>query len=154
MVVYGIMKNKILSFIYDGKKFLALHSKPHPDHGEGGWFVVTGGVEEKESFEEAVKREVKEETNLDSTELVDLNWKSIYEWWGEICNEKNFLAFVIPEKIVLNEEHDHYEWLDLDRLVDTIKWDDDKKVLKEVLKEAINRERFFKKEEVKDYRRS
>ena len=39
------MQKKILTFISCGEKLLALYSEPHPEHGEGGWFVVTGGVE-------------------------------------------------------------------------------------------------------------
>lgn len=59
------MKEKILAFIYNSEtcKFLILNMTKHPDHApEGGWFTVTGGVETGESLEEAVKREVKEET--------------------------------------------------------------------------------------------
>ena len=35
----------------------------------GMWNLPGGGVEEKENYEEAIKREVKEETNLDIVEL-------------------------------------------------------------------------------------
>ena len=62
-----IMKinNKVLAFVYSDGKFLALHSNPDKEHGEGGWFVVTGGLENNESLENAVKREIKEETGLE-----------------------------------------------------------------------------------------
>ena len=147
------MKQKILSFIFDGKKFLALHSEPHEKHGEGGWFVVTGGVEDNESFEEAVKREVKEETNLDAVELLNLNWGSIYEWWDEVCEEMNFITFVNHGMVKLNEEHNKFEWLNIEEFIKIMKWDDDKNLLKEVLSKAINKKVYFKEKEIKDYRK-
>jgi len=129
------MKQKILAFVVNGeKKFLALYSKSHPEHGEGGWFVVTGGVDEDESHEEAVKREVKEETGLDVKEIVDLNWGSRYEWNGEDCEEKNFLSFVSSGVVVLNEENIEYQWLGLEDFVERIRWDGDKGVLEEKIK--------------------
>ena len=146
------MKQKILVFIYNGEKFLALHSKPHKEHGEGGWFVVTGSVENGESLEEAAKREVKEEINLNVKELLNLNWSSVYEWWKETCEEINFIVFVNSEDVKLNEEHNKFEWLNLDKFVETIKWDDDKSVLRKVLEKAIKRELHFRNKEIKDYR--
>jgi 8-oxo-dGTP pyrophosphatase MutT (NUDIX family) len=137
------MKQKILAFIYSGKKFLALYSEPHPKHGKGGWFVVTGTVEKKESLEEAVKREVIEETGLDVKEIFDLNWDSVYEWENEICKEHNFLSFAEQEEIILNEEHSNFEWLNLDEFVEKINWDDDKNLLRNVLEKAVKKELYF-----------
>ena len=51
------MQKKILTFIVHGKKILALYSESHPQHGEGGWFVVTGAIENNESSKDAVRRE-------------------------------------------------------------------------------------------------
>lgn len=146
------MKKQILSFIFDGEKFLALHSKSHEYHGSGGWFVVTGGVDEGESFEEAAIREVKEETNLDVVELLDLNWGSIYKWHDDICEENNFLGFVNSQDVVLNEEHDKFEWLDMDEFIQRIRWEDDKEVLTEVLKKAVDKLIYFDEKKVMDYR--
>ncbi len=146
------MQKKILTFISCGGKLLALYSEPHPKHGEGGWFIVTGGVEKDETHEQAVAREIFEETGLDIEEIIPLNWGSIYNWWDDVCEEHNFMAFVKPGDIVLNEEHSKHEWLDFDNFIEKIKWDDDKKLLKQVLKKAMNKERHFKEFEFKDYR--
>jgi len=146
------MKKKILTFVVDKGKFLALYSEPHPDHGEGGWFVVTGGVEENETHEEAVTREILEETGLAVDEIITLNWGSIYNWWDELCKEQNFIAFVKPGKVILSEEHSKYAWLEIDDFVESIKWNDDKRLLKKVLEKALNKERYFDKIIFKDYR--
>ncbi len=151
------MKRKILSFVVNGGRFLALYSEPHKEHGEGGWFVVTGGVDENESYENAVTREILEETGLNTTEIIFLNWGSTYEWdYNKIkttCEEHNFLSFVKSGKITLNEEHSKYEWLDIDEFIERIKWDDDKKLLKVILEKALNKEKYFDEITFKDYRR-
>lgn len=148
------MKRKILTFVVNGRKFLALEMTKHPEHApEGGWFVVTGGVEENESSEDAVTREVLEETGLDVEETILLNWGSVYEWRGELCEEQNFIAFAKSEEVILNEEHSKYEWLNLNEFIKKINWDDDKELLKKVLEKAIKKEKYFDKMNVKDYRR-
>ncbi len=142
------MNKKILVFVFDGKEFLILHSKPHPKHGNGGWFTITGSVEAGESSIDAVKREIKEETNLKTPEILDLKWGSRYSWGGEDNLENNFFALVKRDKIVLNEEHDDFEWIGLEEFIKKINWDSDKEELKNVLQRAIKRELFFKKEKI------
>lgn len=146
------MKQKILSFITDGKKFLALRNNPSdPKHGGDFWFVVTGGVEKNESSNNAVIREVKEETNLDVITIVNLNWGSKYKCFDEECIEKNFLSFVKPGEVLLNEEKVEYQWLDLEEFVTLIRWGDNKNLLIKVLKKALNKDQYFKEEAVIDY---
>ena len=148
------MQRKILTFVVRNGKILALYSEHHPEHGEGGWFVVTGGVEANETREEAVAREVMEETGLITEEIMPLNWGSVYKWDGGVYEEHNFISFVDSADIVLNEEHNKFEWLDIDEFIERIKWDDDKELLKKVLEKALNKEQYFKKQEIKDYRKN
>jgi len=148
------MNKKILAFVYDGEKFLLLRNdSKDPAHGGDYWFTVTGSVEAKESIEEAVKREVKEETNLDISEVFSLKWGLVYSWGGEDQSEDNFLAFVKKDKVVLNEEHVDFEWLNLEEFVKKINWDLDKEELRKVLQKAIKKELFFKKEKIDDFRK-
>ncbi len=147
------MKKKILAFVVCRGKVLALYNKSHPEHGEGGWFVVTGGLEDNESYEEAVKREIKEETNLEVAEIFPLNWGSIYSWKGDVCEEHNFVSFVKEGEIILNEEHLMYKWFDIDNFIEIIRWEDNKELLKKVLEKALNKKKYFKKFTIKDYRK-
>jgi|TARA_B100001971_G_C17784251_1_gene331290 8-oxo-dGTP pyrophosphatase MutT (NUDIX family) len=147
------MKKKILTFVVNERKFLALYSEPHPDHGEGGWFVVTGGVEGNETHEEAVAREVLEEIGLAVDEIIPLNWGSVYNWGDELCEELNFVSFVKPGEIILNEEHSKFDWLDIDEFIERIEWDDDKELLKKILEKALNKEKYFNEAIFKDYRK-
>lgn len=146
------MKKKILSFVASEGKILALYSESHPEHGEGGWFVVTGEVEDNETLKEAVTREVLEETGLNTKEVIFLNWGSIYNWKDDVCEEHNFISFVDIKEIILNEEHSKYEWLNIEEFIERIKWGDDKKVLKKVLKKALEKEQYFKELNTIDYR--
>lgn len=72
------MQQKILTFIVNNKKFLGLYSKSNPEHGKGGWFTVTRGLEKNESHQDAVIREVLEETGLVVVDIFALNYGSIY----------------------------------------------------------------------------
>jgi 8-oxo-dGTP pyrophosphatase MutT (NUDIX family) len=148
------MNKKVLTFLSDGRKFLLLrNNSKDPAHGGDYWFTVTGSVESNETLKEAVKREVKEETNLEVSRVFDLKWGSVYFWGGEDHSEKNFLAFVKKERVVLNEEHVAFEWIELDEFIKKIKWDLDKEELKKVLQKAIKKELFFKKEKIDDFRK-
>ena len=70
--------DKIFSFIVNNKtnKLLLLLGSPlDPQFKSSFWYVVTGGKEkEDETLELAVKREIKEETNLNVEETIYLNW--------------------------------------------------------------------------------
>ncbi len=132
------MNKKILAFVYDGHKFLALRNNPQdPIHGGDFWLTVTGSLHEKETDKEAVSREIKEETNLETKEIFYLNWNSIYSWQKRDQYEKNYIAFVENKPIKLNEENIEYEWLNLKDFITRITWKLDKAELKKVLEKAI-----------------
>ena len=148
------MNKKILAFVCDEKEFILLrNNSKDPTHGGDYWFTVTGSVEKNESLNDAIKREVKEETNLEVSEILDLRWGSVYSWGEEDHSENNFLAFVKREKVILNEENTDFEWLNLDDFIKKIKWDLNKEELRKVLQKAIKKELFFKKEKIDDFRK-
>ena len=126
---------KILTFIIKDKKLLLLlGSDKDPQFHKSFWYVVTGGCEKEDnSLEDAVKREVLEETGLTLTKIVDLNWTFEYESLGEHCTEYAFVSFTLDDKIVLNEESIDYKWCDLDEFIELIEWYGDKKELKDKL---------------------
>jgi len=148
------MRRKILAFVYDGKRFLTLRNNPEdPTHGGDYWFTVTGSVEGRESYFDAVNREVKEETNLEVTEIFDLKWGSVYSWGGEEYKERNYLAFVKRDRVILNEEHVDFEWLSLKKFVKRIVWGLAKSDLEIVLKRALQKREPFKRCKLEDLRK-
>jgi ADP-ribose pyrophosphatase YjhB (NUDIX family) len=93
------MNKKILVLVYSGEKFLLLRNNSEDlAHGGDYGFTVTGSVEADESTQDAVKRKVKEETNLNVFEIFDLKWGSIYSYGGEDHSKNNFLTLVKKEK--------------------------------------------------------
>ena len=141
----NIKTKKILSFITNGELFLILRNNSEdPKHGGDFWFTVTGGVENNEDDLSAVKREIKEETNLNVKEIIPLNWGSCYEIDGVTCEEHNYLSFVDDKTINLNEEHIDYSWVILPELINQIYWIGDKSILQKVLEKGMRRESFFK----------
>ncbi|MDO8467841.1 MAG: NUDIX hydrolase [Nanoarchaeota archaeon] len=133
------MNKKILAFIYNKKQkeFLILKTKGDKleIHGKSHWFTTTGSVENKESYEEAVKREVLEETGLEVKEIYNLKWGCRYKWQNKIHEELYFMAFIDLEKVKLdNIEVIDYQWRSLDSFVNLIDWEGNKRELKSILK--------------------
>jgi len=148
------MHKKVLAFVYDGEKYLALRNNyKDPTHGGDYWFTVTGGVEGKESYQEAVIREVMEETGLEVEKIFDLNWSSKYTWQDQDHEESNFLAIVTPGQVTLNEEHVDWIWLPLNKFVAKLNWGLNKRELKSALEKATQGKAYFKARRIEDLRK-
>lgn len=122
---------KIMAIVYTrspDERLLAL--KLHPEPGKsGGWFVVTGAVEPGETLEQAVRREVREETGISSIKtLVDLAIAYQYPLDnGDIALERVFGVEVpVASEVVLNEEHIDFGWCAPAEFIARLAWDGDK----------------------------
>jgi 8-oxo-dGTP pyrophosphatase MutT (NUDIX family) len=149
------MLNKILSFIINNdNKILLLHNNPlDPTHGEDFWYTVTGGFEDYDkTAEDVVKREIKEETNLDVKEVMYLNWILKYKDKGLNCVEYVYISFVENSNITLDEsENIDYEWCDIDDFVKKIRWFGDLELLKKVLIDGMTKKVYFHEEKIENY---
>lgn len=146
--------SKILSFIVnDEKELLLLKGSPNdPQFKKSLWYVVTGGCEEVDKTkEETVKREVKEETNLDIKKMIYLNWILKYNSLGNKCIEYVYISFVENKDITLNEENVDYQWCDINTFVDKIDWFGNKEILKSVLNKALKEEVLFENEQIDEF---
>jgi len=132
------MNKKIMAIIYSNKgNFLLLKMNPKWLKQEG-WFVVTGSCD-KESFEEAVRREVTEETGLKIISIKPTNYLCEYEWpknSGKWHHEKAFLIKVKEKEVKLSGEHLDYKWLNKKDFLDKIVWEGDINKLKEIVDKA------------------
>jgi len=102
-----------LIFNQEGKVFLMTSPK-----WKGKYVVPGGHIELGETIEEAVKREIKEETNLD---VFDIQFIRLQEFiFGEEFHKKKhfiFLDYACKTKgtdVVLNEEGTEYIWTTLE----------------------------------------
>lgn len=132
--------NKILAIIYsDNDKFLLLKTNPKTLKMKK-WYVVTGSVREGESFLQALKREVKEETKLKILKIKQTKIIYNYEWpkdSGTMKHEKVFLVKVKhAEPKITAWEHLDFKWLSKKEFIRKIYWfGEDKYQLKELLKD-------------------
>ena len=138
-----VKNKKILAFIYNEKKKKFLILKTNGDepeiHGKSRWFTTTGSVEENEGYEEAVLREVMEETGLVVKEVYNLRWGCKYKWQNRVNEELYFIAFVNSEKVKLDKiEVIDFKWLSLEKFVHLIEWAGNKEELKSILKLGLN----------------
>lgn len=131
---------KILTFVIrNSKLLLLLGSNEDPQFKKSFWYVITGGVEKKDNnLYDAVKREVKEETNLSLNKIIDLNLIFEYESLGEHCTEHAFISYANDNNVILNEESLEYKWCSLNEFINLINWHYDKNELKKLLKKYIN----------------
>jgi len=111
-----------------------------------GWEFVKGGIEEGETEEQAVKREIKEETNLQKYKILK-KIEGIRKEFIGMENKKNIHSVYLVEasmNIPINipkgpeAEHSTYLWGDKSSAMSKLTWDNDKKILEAALEEIKN----------------
>jgi 8-oxo-dGTP pyrophosphatase MutT (NUDIX family) len=103
-------------------------------YGAGHWDFVKGNVEPNESEAETVLRELKEETAIVATKLIEGFRERIqyfYRRQGETI-QKEVVFYLIQadqEKVELSFEHVGYEWLDYQHTLERLTFKNAKDVL-------------------------
>lgn len=130
------MKNVTLCYIEKNGKYLLLHrTKKENDLNKDKWIGVGGKFEDKESPEECVVREVKEETGLtlNSYELrcvvtfVSNEWETEYMY---VFTSNDFTGKLIE----CNEGE--LEWIDKEKVRNMPTWEGDKIFLDRILEDT------------------
>lgn len=110
-------------------EFLAVKSKSF-----GHWGFPKGHMEEGESEEETAKREVLEETGLNIA--LCSGFKTSKEYLPEKGILKEVVYFIgksLGEDVsIQQEEIQDYKWLDYDKMLELLTFDNDKNVLTEI----------------------
>jgi dATP pyrophosphohydrolase len=103
---------EIIIFKREGNELTFLILKRNPQKG-GFWQPITGGVEEKETFEETAMREVREEIGvINDIKLIDIGYSFEFFDHGENHFEKVFAVELKPKtKIIISEEHTEFKWV-------------------------------------------
>ncbi len=104
-----------IAIIKDGKVLIV---RREPNDFLGGYYELPGGgIDKDETFYEAVKREVLEETGLEVTAITN-----ILKGFDYTTNKKprvrqtNFTVSVSPGEVQLSKEHDDYKWISPDEV--------------------------------------
>lgn len=83
------------------------------------WQSVTGSVDPGESYEKAAKRELFEETGIDSkVSEIDLSFE-FHDRWNKNVLEKVYFTTILskPKIAISNEEHQSFKWVDIKEIV-------------------------------------
>jgi 8-oxo-dGTP diphosphatase len=108
-----IKTNRAVSaLVFKDDKFLLLKRVGEPQI----WGPPGGRVSKGETMGEAIKREILEETGLSDVEIL----MPITFWAGKHGKDKLeaicFLAEYHSGKVVLSDEHEAYQWADVDKI--------------------------------------
>jgi|SRR3989344_2254423 len=101
--------------VYNDKVLIIRESSKYSDGTQVGKFSIPGGrINPGERFDEALLREIKEETGLDITIGKPFHvdeWRVMKnnEQWQIIATF--FECFVDSDNVILSEDHDKYEWI-------------------------------------------
>lgn len=99
--------------VKDNKVLLLIRKRKSPQQ-KPVWDIPGGGLLAGETFEQALKREVTEETNLD-IEILDIirAWNNIDNEDGRILYGITYAARYIGGSITLSDEHETSQWVDI-----------------------------------------
>ncbi len=122
-----------LIFNPEDETYLLLRRAMTKDFAPGAWECVTGRVDQGEGFDEAVRREVREETGLEVAPVYILGTTHFYRGTAVPENELVGIVYLCPVStpppVLLSEEHDLFCWVTgaqaLSKLVDdeaTTQW--------------------------------
>jgi 8-oxo-dGTP diphosphatase len=134
----NLVQKKVFALIKSNKNnYLLLRTNPEWLQTTA-WYVVTGALDEGESFSDACRREIKEETQLSIVSIKETKRFFEFEWpkdAGIKHYEKVFFVTVNEQEPVLSVEHLEYKWLPKKEFIEQIGWYGDKSNLEEMLEE-------------------
>ena len=103
-------------------KYLLLRRSEDKDFASGVWECVTGRVDQGESFEDAVYREVQEELGVGAQIEFILGTTHFYR--GDKVPDNELLGIIYccsidnPDSIGISAEHSEYRWVSADEAYD------------------------------------
>lgn len=120
------------------RKYLLLHYK------SGHWDFVKGHIEEGETEKQTIRREAKEETDIEDLEFVKGFREKIKYYFRKNYSEKDsqskgtlifkevffYLAQTKTKEVTLSWEHIGYEWLGFEEALERITFSNAKDILK------------------------
>ena len=101
----------------------------------GAWEAVHGHIEDGETPTEAARREVDEETGLDSTRLYSMSRVELFyqHQLDEVALVPVFAAFVsLDASVRLSAEHDKAEWVSFAAARERLAWPRERRALEDL----------------------
>lgn len=120
-----------LGYIYKDGAYLLLHrTKKDNDTSLGKWVAVGGKIEQNESPDDALIREVKEETGLD---VITYNMKGIVtypEFYPGVTSQMHIYEITNFEGELIDCPEGDLKWIDKNDIKDLPMWEGDKLIFK------------------------
>ena len=129
------MRNVTLCYIEENGKYLMLHrTKKENDINKDKWIGVGGKFEDKESPEECVRREVKEETGLT---LNSCKLRSIVTFVSSNCETEYMYIFTSNDFSgeLIECTEGELKWIDKEKIMELNLWEGDKVFLDRIKNE-------------------
>ena len=101
----------VKGIIRKGDKILVLKRSVADDHKPGAWETVGGGMDDQSSPQEALKREIKEETDLEVEVNEPFNVFTFTKDTGEFKIGITFACTYVSGEVNLSGEHSEYKWI-------------------------------------------
>ena len=132
------MKSTVLCYIEKDNKYLMLYrNKKNNDLNEGKWLGIGGHIEKGESIEQALLREVKEETGLT---LLSYKKRGYIKFVNDDYEEEMYLFTGSSfEGSLIDCVEGELHWIDKDKIFELSLWEGDIYFLKPL----INGEEYF-----------
>lgn len=97
--------------VHDGD-LLVVRNGPDDPHHPGCWEIIGGWVEDGESMEAAIEREVREETGLELLGMDQRGRVDVQEPGEEMMTCRFYRVPVDSRELTLSPEHDAARWID------------------------------------------
>ncbi|MCL2851110.1 MAG: NUDIX hydrolase [Firmicutes bacterium] len=111
----GIEKIVVGAVIQDSDEKILILRRPFNDFLGGLYEMPSGRVEENETLLDALKREIKEETNLDLSSILSyLDFFDYKSQSGKKSRQHNFAITVKSTDNIELTEHDKFKWQTID----------------------------------------
>lgn len=129
------MEKTVLCYIENNNDYLMLHrTKKKNDLNEGKWIGVGGHIEEGENKEEAVRREVLEETGLD---IEKFNYRATIYFQDDDFKETMYLFTAkSPTREVIKCNEGDLKWIKKADVLKLNLWDGDHIFLEKLISES------------------
>lgn len=128
--MYMRLPIQVAAIIYYGNSVLLLRRKPEKG---GFWQYVSGGLEEGETLERGIKREIREETGIEDIKNIERFHMFQFREFDTYKTDSSiwYTEFVFAvesgtRKTVLGEEHDDYRWVGFEKAMELLKYEDNK----------------------------
>jgi 8-oxo-dGTP pyrophosphatase MutT (NUDIX family) len=94
--VNAVVRDAARAVVLDPDGRVLLVRFVNPETGEDLWTTPGGGVDPDESFEEAIRRELREETGLENAELGPDVWirREVFPWVGRTLDQRERFVLV------------------------------------------------------------